>query len=296
MTTSPESTVDMLVNDYLWMKRYVHPEQTEPFVKRFVDQGRVLLGQQDACVLLVDGDTLLHPPEIDKTRLARNCRLLWRTEGFDIQPSSSIPLPNLHFADDGEIKFVEHQQGIHIYSGFGNAGAFRFSTAPTVNNQEDNYWKALDSYIPPEQPEPFTTEPIVRIPSLLFDSLISEMPDLIWLTGHQRLLQRLETLGSRPESERWPSAEWPSDRALADARAFIHALPIYSILLPHLSFADDGEINFLWNQDGIHIDLGFYGTGTYSYFARGKDDEGFYEDDIPVSDGLADALIALLGG
>ena len=296
MTTSPESTVDMLVNDYLWMKTYVHPEQTEPFVKRFVDQGRVLLGQQDACVLLVDGDTLLHPPEIDKTRLARNCRLLWRTEGIDIQPSSSIPLPNLHFTDDGEIKFVEHQQGIHIYSGFGNAGAFRFSTAPTVNNQEDNYWKALDSYIPPEQPEPFTTEPIVRIPSLLFDSLISEMPDLIWLTGHQRLLQRLETLGTRPESERWPSAEWPSDRALADARAFIHALPIYSILLPHLSFADDGEINFLWNQDGIHIDLGFYGTGTYSYFARGKDDEGFYEDDIPVSDGLTDALIALLGG
>ena len=68
------------------------------------------------------------------------------------------------------------------------------------------------------------------------------------------------------------------------------------ILSPHLSFADDGEINFLWNQDGIHIDLGFYGTGTYSYFARGKHDEGFYEDDIPASDGLTGSLVALLGG
>ena len=75
-------------------------------------------------------------------------------------------------------------------------------------------------------------------------------------------------------SERWPAAEWPSGRAFEDARTFIHALPVSSIPLPHLSFADDGEINFLWNQDGIHIDLGFYGTGTYSYFARGKADEG----------------------
>ena len=296
MTTLTESTAYTLGDDYMWMKRYMSPEQTAPFAKRFIDEWRTILGQHDKCVLLVDGGALLDPADMDRTLVVRDCRLLWRTEDLDIQPPSSIPLPHMVFAADGEIKFVEHQQGIHIYSGFGNAGAFRFSTAPTVNNQEDNYWKALDSYIPPEQPEPFTTEPIVRTPSSLFDSLILEMPDLIWLTGYQRLLQRLETLGSRPESERWPSAEWPSDRALADARAFIHVLPIYSILLPHLSFADDGEINFLWNQDGIHIDLGFYGTGTYSYFARGKDDEGFYEDDLPVSDGLTDALIALLGG
>ena len=143
---------------------------------------------------------------------------------------------------------------------------------------------------------PFTTDPIGKTPSSLFHSAISERQDLISPPGPQKLLQRLTTLGSRPESERWPSAEWPSDRAFTDARDFIYALPKYFILLPHLSFADDGEINFLWNQDDIHIDLGFYGTGTYSYFARGKDDEGFYEDDILVSDGLPDALRALLGG
>ena len=110
------------------------------------------------------------------------------------------------------------------------------------------------------------------------------------------MLWCLEALERRPESERWPTAEWPGGRAFEDARTFIHALPVSSIPLPHLSFADDGEINFLWDQDGIHIDLGFYGTGTYSYFARGKDDEGFYADDVPASDGLSDALVALLGG
>ena len=291
MTTSTEPTVCML-----GMKGYTPPAQTAPFVKRFVDPGTVLLGQQDKCVLLVDGDPFLDSPEMDRTHLARNCRLLWRTEEIDIQLPSSIPFPNLAFADDGEIKFVEHHQGIHIYSGFGSAGAYCLSTTPAVRRREDYYRKALDSYIRPEQPEPFTTEPMVRTSSSSFDSPFSEAADLIWPPGHQKLLQRLEILGSRPESEKWPSAEWPSDRALVDARDFIHALPRYSILSPHLSFADDGEINFLWNQDGIHIDLGFYGTGTYSYFARGKHDEGFYEDDIPASDGLTGSLVALLGG
>ena len=297
MTTSTQPTVYTLGNDDVWMKGYMPPEQTAPFVKRFVDQGMVLLGQQDKCVLLMSGDALVDFPDMDRTHLARNCRLLWRAEEIDIQPLSSIPLPNLAFADDGEIRFVEQQQGIRIYSGFSNAGPFYFPTTPAVSKQEDNYAKAQGLYISPEQHEPFTTEPIGKTASSLFDSPISDMPNFIWPLGHQqKLLQRLATLESRPESERWPSAELPSARALVDARDFIRALSKCSILLPHLSFADDGEINFLWNQDGSHIDLGFYGTGTYSYFARGKNDEGFYEDDIPVSDGLTDALMALLGG
>ena len=108
------------------------------------------------------------------------------------------------------------------------------------------------------------------------------------------LVWRLDELEEMPESERWPEADWPSDRAFADARAFINGLPLEPIPLPSLGLADDGEINFLWNQNGTYIDLGFYGTGTFSYFARVMDNEELYDDDLPAADGLPQDLLVLL--
>ena len=108
------------------------------------------------------------------------------------------------------------------------------------------------------------------------------------------LLWRIEELEQTPEPERWPAADWPSAEAFRDARAFIEALPNQPIPLPDLGLADDGEVNFLWKADGLHVDLGFYGTGTYSFFARGKTNEGFYADDIPASGGLPQAILELL--
>ncbi len=37
-----------------------------------------------------------------------------------------------------------------------------------------------------------------------------------------------------------------------------------------MDIAEDGEINVLWENDKIEIDLGFYGTRPCSYFARDK--------------------------
>ena len=110
------------------------------------------------------------------------------------------------------------------------------------------------------------------------------------------LLARLEALQNKPKSQRWPAAVWPSDEAFADARQFIMKLPSCSVRLPSLGLADDGEVNFLWKQDGIHIDLGFYGDGTFSYYARGADEAGSYDDDIPVGQELPDVLSALISG
>jgi hypothetical protein len=297
MTTSTEQTVDILANELLGVKGYTPPEQTMPVVQRLIGHGSVLLGWQGKYVLLLDQDMLPVSPEMDRIHPARNCKLLWRVEEIETQPPSSIPLPNSALGNDGEMKFVGHEQGIHVYHpNVDSTGANYYSTSDTARIPENYHRKWLDSYLPPEQPQPYTTKPIARSPSSSINSLIYEAVDLIWPPVHQMLLQRLDTLGGRPESERWPSAQWPSSRAFADARAFIYALPGHSITLPHLSFADDGEINFLWNQDGIHIDLGFYGTGAYSYFARGENDQGFYEDDVPASDGLTDAILGLLGG
>ena len=67
-----------------------------------------------------------------------------------------------------------------------------------------------------------------------------------------------------------PGAETPAPAAFTDAEAFAGQLPTPLSDMPHISLADDGELNFAWNGGPIYIDLGFYGTGTYSYFARDR--------------------------
>ena len=108
-----------------------------------------------------------------------------------------------------------------------------------------------------------------------------------------KLLAQLETLQHTPEDERWPDAIWPDARAFADARTFISRLPLNKIPLPEITLADDGEVNFFWKSNGVHVDLGFYGTGTCSYFARGRDGRRLYGDATPASEGLPSEITAL---
>ena len=112
---------------------------------------------------------------------------------------------------------------------------------------------------------------------------------------HQWSLRRqLDALQNTPEAERWPAADWPSEQAFADARSFIQSLPPGPIHLPNMGLADDGEINFLWANDGVHIDLGLYGMGTFSYFARARSGQKFYGDDVPAWRGLPGEIANLI--
>ena len=110
----------------------------------------------------------------------------------------------------------------------------------------------------------------------------------------RQLARRLEQLRSTPERERWPSSEAPDDAAFRDARVFLDKLPFPLAALPHISLADDGEVNFAWDGEGVHIDLGFYGTGTYSYYARGSDGQEHFGDEVPAASSLPTDLDALL--
>ena len=100
------------------------------------------------------------------------------------------------------------------------------------------------------------------------------------------LVRRLEQLRSVSGGERCPSSASPDDAAFHDARVFLDKLPFPLAALPHISLADDGEVNFAWDGEGVHIDLGFYGTGTYSYYARGSDGQERFGDDLSVSQPL----------
>ena len=108
-----------------------------------------------------------------------------------------------------------------------------------------------------------------------------------------RLIQKLQSLEQTPEDERWPRATWPTSQAFEDAHTFIRNLPLAKIPIPEVYLADDGEINFLWKSRNVHIDLGFYGTETFTYYARGKDGSEFFSEEIGVKSGLPTEIVQL---
>ena len=106
----------------------------------------------------------------------------------------------------------------------------------------------------------------------------------------EKLIAQLEEIQQTSADKRWPGAVWPNSEAFNEAKMFIRSLPDFAPM-PNMGLADDGEVNFLWKNDGIHIDLGFYGEGTYSYFARDKNGQKFHGDDSLPSKGLPSEII-----
>ena len=105
----------------------------------------------------------------------------------------------------------------------------------------------------------------------------------------------LVALRERLETHQYTPTTWPTEQAFKDARAFLINLSPIKILPPSIGAADDGEINFLWKFCLVHIDLGFYGDGTYSYFARDPDGNNYYGDYIPVDEyRLDDKILNLI--
>jgi hypothetical protein len=84
------------------------------------------------------------------------------------------------------------------------------------------------------------------------------------------------------------------DRAIEDAEDLLWRLVAAKLPFPVLRLAEDGEINFSWRKAGAHIDLGVYGDGNFSFYARTSEGREFTEDAIAVADGLPAQLAAIL--
>ena len=93
-------------------------------------------------------------------------------------------------------------------------------------------------------------------------------------------IQRIEDI--RRSRSKLQFDEWPNSRAFFDAIRFAKSLRGMD-LLPTISVADDGELNFLWDSGTLHVDLGFYGDGSYSYYARDAEGKEFFGDNVPCS-------------
>lgn len=80
------------------------------------------------------------------------------------------------------------------------------------------------------------------------------------------LIDKVDTFESLESG--WAGADSvpPKSAAISQARQFIHLLPS-DTKLPHISVAEDGEINFFWRSDSTYIDVGFYGDNLIHYYA-----------------------------
>ena len=113
------------------------------------------------------------------------------------------------------------------------------------------------------------------------------------MTRH-RVLERLRELRADPQAEQPPWAELPTDRAFADARRFVSAWDSGDLPMPDVGLADDGEVNFLWQEPGLYVDLGFRGDGTFSCFARALSGVRIAVDGAAAGHGLPPELQAIL--
>ena len=75
---------------------------------------------------------------------------------------------------------------------------------------------------------------------------------------------------------------------------FVRLTNFVSLPPPFITLTTDGEITFLWKTPLISIDLGFFGDGTYSYFARSKDGNIFRGDGIAITASLPQEIVDML--
>lgn len=86
----------------------------------------------------------------------------------------------------------------------------------------------------------------------------------------------------------------PLQEARDDAEIFAaHNAGLLEMALPHISPASDGEVNFYWKNGRGLLDLGFYGDGTYSFYAEMSDGSEFAGDGLDLQQPLPRELLQL---
>lgn len=86
----------------------------------------------------------------------------------------------------------------------------------------------------------------------------------------------------------------PKQSARDDAEVFASFnAGLLEMALPRISAASDGEVNYYWKNARGLLDLGFYGDGTYSFYAELADGREFAADEVAINQALPNELIQL---
>jgi hypothetical protein len=88
----------------------------------------------------------------------------------------------------------------------------------------------------------------------------------------QIAIRRIRDLNVYSDGWNGPDSVGPHPAAIEDAEVFVRNLfSSGDVVPPHITLASDGEVNFFWRGPTGTVDLGFFGSGTYSYYAAPKD-------------------------
>lgn len=93
------------------------------------------------------------------------------------------------------------------------------------------------------------------------------------------------------------AAKVPSVAAIDEAEQFSSTvLPAGEFQLPTVTAAADGEVNFSWKNALGYIDLGFYGDGSYSYYAKTAVGQEFMSDESSLTEHLPEQILKIIRG
>ncbi|MNJ33324.1 hypothetical protein D3C77_280080 [compost metagenome] len=93
------------------------------------------------------------------------------------------------------------------------------------------------------------------------------------------------------------AAKVPASSAIDEAEQFSsNVLPAEEFQLPTVTAAADGEVNFSWKNALGYIDLGFYGDGSYSYYAKSTEGLEFLSDESSLTEHLPDQVLKIIRG
>jgi hypothetical protein len=111
-----------------------------------------------------------------------------------------------------------------------------------------------------------------------------------------RAIASIRRLGSYASGWNGPESVAPTSAAIKEAEIFARYLcGIGPIVWPYISASGDGEVNFYWKTQDWVIDLGFFGDGLYSYYARCGNGHEILEDGVDIDQPLPQEMIELIG-
>ena len=84
----------------------------------------------------------------------------------------------------------------------------------------------------------------------------------------------------------------PSNQAIVDGLKWLNLLPT-DCALPKPMLSGAGEVGLYWDADGFYCDIGFFGDGTFSYYAEAPDGTTLSDEAVEIKN-TPESLFAFL--
>jgi len=96
--------------------------------------------------------------------------------------------------------------------------------------------------------------------------------------GLSVLLSRIDEFAKRAPDWDGDGGVAPNEDAVMDAKAFLNSLDSEFASRASTLSPGDGEVLFQWRRGAAFIEVGFYGDGTISWYARNADGKSLHAD------------------